>query len=930
MTDTATKESPKATSYQLLRRDVRFLGNILGEVLVHLGGRQLLDIVEDIRKTSIALRTSPNPEMLAELKRKIASLAPGMRRQVIRAFAIYFQLVNIAEQNHRLRRKRDYERSAGEGFQPGSIESAVFELKNRGVTADEVEQILNRISLELVMTAHPTEAVRRAILDIHQRIAQDIMALDDPTLTFREREHLREKLLSEVLTLWQTDELRDRKPTVLDEVRNGLYYFDETLFDVLPDVYEELERCLTKYYPERKWHVPSYLKFGSWIGGDRDGNPSVTADVTWQTLVMHRHTILSKYEEALRHLRRLLSFSSTLVDVTKELLASIREDGERLGLKAEDVWRNEKEPYRIKVSYMLEKIRNTADLSKPPSVRYASSRELMRDLQIIDRSLRNHLADYFADKYVRRLIRQVELFGFHLATLDIRQHSKEHEAAMAEILAKMGLATDYASMSEDEKVRLLSSLLEDPRPVTSPFCEYSEATKECLDVFHTVARAHEVFGPESVRSYLISMSQGPSDLLEVLVFAKEAGLYRVDSDGRVHCRLQPVPLFETIEDLHAAPDIMTTVFRIPAYRKSVEAFGDLQEIMIGYSDSNKDGGVVTANWELWTALRTLTDAADEFGIKVKFFHGRGGALGRGGMPLNRSILAQPPETLGGGIKITEQGEVLSQRYSLKGIAYRSLEQATWALVLAGEMARRPRTQLADPAWEEAMRVISEHARKKYQDLVYRDPDFLAFFKESTPLPEIGELNIGSRPVKRKNSDRFEDLRAIPWVFSWTQSRYLFPAWYAAGTGFRAYVGDDPARLEQLRRMYREWPFFRSLIDNLQMALAKADLLIAEEYAGMVRDRRTAERIFGMIREEYELTSRMILDITGQQGILDNVPVLQESIRLRNPYVDPLSHLQVRLLTELRALRERGGDDPELLREVLLTINGIAAGMRNTG
>ena len=300
------------------------------------------------------------------------------------------------------------------------------------------------------------------------------------------------------------------------------------------------------------------------------------------------------------------------------------------------------------------------------------------------------------------------------------------------------------------------------------------------------------------------------------------------------------------------------------------------------------------------------------------------------MPLNRSILAQPPETLGGGIKITEQGEVLSQRYSLKGIAYRSLEQATWALVLAGEMARRPRTQLADPAWEDAMRVISEHARKKYQDLVYRDPDFLAFFKESTPLPEIGELNIGSRPVKRKNSDRFEDLRAIPWVFSWTQSRYLFPAWYAAGTGFRAYVGDDPARLEQLRRMYREWPFFRSLIDNLQMALAKADLLIAEEYAGMVRDRRTAERIFGMIREEYELTSRMILDITGQQGILDNVPVLQESIRLRNPYVDPLSHLQVRLLTELRALRERGGDDPELLREVLLTINGIAAGMRNTG
>jgi phosphoenolpyruvate carboxylase len=921
---------PKNTTNNLLRRDVRFLGHILGEVLVNEGGEELLNTVEKIRELSKSLRAQFVPEIYEEFKNTIRNLEPGVRHNVIRAFAIYFQLVNIAEQNHRIRRKRDYERSSGEMVQPGSIESIVQDLRSKNIPVDQVKEILQSISLELVMTAHPTEAMRRAILDINLRISNDVMKLDNPNLTYREREQLREKLVGEVLTLWQTDELRGRKPTVIDEVRNGMYYFDETLFDVLPEVYQELERCLNKYYPGETWHVPSFLRFGSWIGGDRDGNPSVTANVTKETLGLHRQLALSKYEESLRELMTHVSFSSNMVSVSQELVDSIQSDREGIELKQADVWRNEKEPYRIKVTYMLEKIQNTGNDAVPESLKYTSPEQFIQDLQIIDNSLRSHYANFVADNFVAKLIRQVELFGFHLATLDIRQHSKEHENAMAEILAKMGITSDYAALGEEEKIALLTSILNDPRPITSSYLDYSESTQECLNVYKVVAEAQKEFGRNCIQSYLISMSQAASDLLEVLVFAKEAGLYRREANGSVKCTLQSVPLFETIDDLHAAPEIMSKLFSISAYRDSLDPNAPLQEIMLGYSDSNKDGGMLTANFELRMALRNITAAGKANGVKLKFFHGRGGALGRGGMPLNRSILAQPADTIGGGIKITEQGEVLSSRYSLQPIAYRSLEQATSALITAALQARNPQSHPSEPEWDGIMGQISENAQRKYQDLIFRDADFLTFFKESTPLPEIGELNIGSRPSKRKNSDRFEDLRAIPWVFAWTQSRYLLPAWYAAGSGLQSFVQGKPENLKKLKEMYEQWPYFRSMIDSLQMALAKADLLIAKEYGRMIKDQTVAKRIFGLIEQEFELTSKLILEISGQQEILDNVPVIQESIKLRNPYVDPLSYLQVELLSELRALRDKNGDDAMLLREVLLTINGIAAGLRNTG
>lgn len=580
---------------------------------------------------------------------------------------------------------------------------------------------------------------------------------------------------------------------------------------------------------------------------------------------------------------------------------------------------------------MIAKLNNVLDENKLGQVdRYHSAQDLIDDLMIIDRSLRHHFADYVADTTIRKMIRQVELFGFHTAALDVRQHSQEHENAMSEILAKMNIVEDYARLTEDGKIDLLARLLDDPRPLTSPYHQYTEGTKECLDVFRTIKRAQNEFGTGCITSYLISMTQGASDLLEVMVFAKEVGLFTKGNNGEVVSTLQAVPLFETIDDLHAASDIMQKLFNLPVYRASVKGRNELHEIMLGYSDSNKDGGVVTANWELRVAMNAITAVGNEHGVKLKFFHGRGGALGRGGMPLNRSILAQPPHTIGGGIKITEQGEVISSRYSLQGIAYRSLEQATSALITAALNGLEPQESESERHWDSIIKEISQVSLTKYQDLIFRDPDFFTFFKESTPLPEVGELNIGSRPSKRKGSDKFEDLRAIPWVFAWTQSRYLLPAWYAAGTGLQSFYQDKEENLVVLKEMYASFPFFRTLIDTVQMAVAKADLVIAKEYSAMTSNKEARDRIYGQIESEFKLTKELILKITGEAEILDDVPVIQESIRLRNPYVDPLSYMQVQLLSELRDMRERGEDDTELLREVLLTINGIAAGLRNTG
>ncbi|MDX8291582.1 phosphoenolpyruvate carboxylase [Metabacillus indicus] len=915
---TAKTETIKERDHHAaLRRDVKFLGNMLGDVLVHQGGQPLLEMVEKIREMTKSLRSHADESIYADLKAEISTLDPELRKQVIRAFAVYFHLVNIAEQNHRIRRRREYQFQEDSGKQPGSLEHAVASLKENGVSSEVIQQLLKTLSLELIITAHPTEATRRSVLEIHKRIAGLLHSLDQPIHTERERAELEDRLFNEVVILWQTDELRDRKPTVMDEVANGLYYFDETLFEVLPQIHQELELCLSKNYPGQEWHVPNFLRFGSWIGGDRDGNPNVTPEITWKTLTKQRALALRKYRESLKVLRKRLSQSTKRVAVSDELLASVQEETPLLS-KGER-WQVEHEIYRCKLTIMLKKL----DQQQPFC--YRSSDQLLQDLKMIQQSVLLHHPKGYELKSLQKLIRQVELFGFHLATLDIRNHSGEHEAAIKEIFHSVNLAEDYSSLPEEKKMQLLQDVLQDPRPLVSFKENYSKETQDVLDVFHMIRRAHKEFGTRSIEVYLISMTQSASDLLEVMVLAKEAGIYRLHPDGRIESRLNVAPLLETIDDLVAGPKIMEQLFQLDFYQKHLSEQNNLQEIMLGYSDGSKDGGTLTANWKLYKAQQEIHDMAKHYNVRLKFFHGRGGSLGRGGGPLNRSLLSQPAETLGDGVKITEQGEVLSSRYGLYDIAYRSLEQAASTLITAAAhvSTEAEQSNIRTGEWEKEMDEISSVSLSKYQELVFKDPDFLTYFKEATPLPELGALNIGSRPMSRKGSERFEDLRAIPWVFAWTQSRQLLPAWYAAGTGL------SEGNLDNLKQMYKKWPFFRSTIDNLQMALLKADLMAAREYLAMVENKHAAERIFNDIETEYVQTKKALLAITGQNELMDHIPNIQESVRLRNPYVDPLSFLQVDVISKLRKTDEES-DAGELLSEVLLTINGIAAGLRNTG
>ncbi|OIJ19461.1 phosphoenolpyruvate carboxylase [Anaerobacillus alkalidiazotrophicus] len=908
----------------LLRNDVRKLGNILGEILVHEGGISLLEKVEAIRKKAKSLRENYNEELYLSFKEEISSLKPPVRQQVIRAFSIYFHLVNIAEQNHRIRRHRQYHLHEKGCVQPISIESAVSSLKENHFSEDVIQKVLNDLSIELIITAHPTEATKRTVLETQKRISKLLQQFDNPMLLKKQRKDLDESLFNEVTALWQTDELRYRKPTVLDEVKNGLYYFDDTLFDVLPDIHEELENQLQSYYPSHSWKVPNFLFFGSWIGGDRDGNPNVTPEITWETLKLQRKLVLKKYKEAATELMKRFSQASSRVSISEELIQSVKQD-EQLYLEPGEAWPIKNEIYRRKFAVILKRLRNVGNTK----IGYRSAEELLKDLVMIKESAEKHQPANNKLKKIRKLIRQVELFGFHLATLDIRNHSGEHETAVTEILKVVNITDDYSALSENEKVAVLEKVLGEPRPLLLVEEDYSEETQEVLNVFQMIKKAHSEFGSRSIEVYLVSMTQSASDLLEVLVLAKEAGIYRLHADGTVESHLHVAPLLETVDDLIAGPGIMKTLFEMDVYRNHITERGNHQEIMLGYSDGSKDGGTLTANWKLFKAQKEIHDMAKEFNIKLKFFHGRGGSLGRGGGPLNRSILSQPAETLGDGVKITEQGEVLSSRYLLEDIAYRNLEQAASALLEASANASKNLLQgyVREKSWEDAMEEASKYALTKYQSLVFGDPDFLTYFKQATPLRELGALNIGSRPMSRKGSERFEDLRAIPWVFAWTQSRQMIPAWYAAGTGLQSFAMQNDQNLKLLQDMYKKWPFFQSTINNLQMALMKADLQTAKEYINLVEDKEIAERIFNDISDEYKRTREILLLITGNQELLDHTPTIQESVRRRNPYVDPLSFLQVHLI---KNMRETDDNYEELLTEVLLSISGVAAGLVNTG
>lgn len=921
------------TPIDQLREEVRLLGSVLGDVLREQGGEQLFATVERIRKAAIAVRTEYSAAGRAELARLVEELDLGTAAGVVRAFGTFFHLINTAEEHHRLRTLRAREIAAYPAPRHESIAAAVQTLASEGVPADEVRRLLARLAVQPVLTAHPTEARRRTVLEHLRRVGMLVARMDRPDRAPSERARQLEELRAEVTLLWQTSEMRLSAPSVLDEVRNGLYYFDESLYGVLPSIFRDLEEALATYYPGERFEVPSFIRFGSWMGGDRDGNPAVTPAVSEETLRLHRELILQKYEAEATMLARRLSISRRLVEVDPEVERAVAADlailGSEfnLGLKG-----NPDEPYRQALAVVSEKLRRTrlAGPGAPPAPdRYANPGELLDDLARIDRSLRGHRGERIADGLLADFRRRVEVFGFHLAELEFRQHAQRHTAALAEILARAGVCADYAALDEGERVALLAREIANPRPLIPAELQYTPETADVVEVFRTLRRLQRAHGEAACRTYIISMTRAVSDVLAVVLLAKEAGLVAVEGGRVVASSLDVVPLYEEIEELRRCGMVTDCLLAQPCYRALLAARGDLQQIMIGYSDSNKDGGFLAANWELYRAQRALAEVCRAHGVALKLFHGRGGAIGRGGGPTNRAILAQPAGTVDGRLKLTEQGEVIFARYANPAIAHRHLEQVTGALLLASlsPSARAAREAVA-PSWEARMDRLAERSRQTYRQLVYETPGFLEYFLQATPIQEVGRLKIGSRPASRTSSPGVRDLRAIPWVFSWTQTRCNLPGWYGLGSALDEDLRRDPGAQAELRAMYEGWPFFRSTIDNAQISLGTADMRIAELYASLVEDRVAAECIFTAIAREYERCERAILAVTGRERLLDHAPVLRRSIALRNPYVDPMNHVQVALL---RRLARASAEEAERLRAVLqATINGIAAGVQTTG
>jgi phosphoenolpyruvate carboxylase len=1014
-----------------LSRDVNTLGRLLGDVLREQEGDDGFALVEEYRAATKALRAGTSPpgdfgpggEALLE---RTHGLTLAQLRLLVRAFTAYFHLVNTAEEHHRLRVLRQRELQGGGAPRGESIRQAVLEAAQCGVPAATVQALLRSCLVEPVFTAHPTEARRRTILDKLRRLSELVERLDEPRLTETERLRLHDRVREEITALWLTEEVRQRAPTVLDEVRNGLYYFERSLWQIVPELYRDLEEALAEAYPGERFSVPSFLRFGSWIGGDRDGNPAVTAEVTERALRLHKDLALALYEQALQALQRELSIAEgaaggaapgseaagmpagsegneRAASISERLAESLAADAAAMPLLAATLeQRFSGEPYRRKLAFMLARLRaarrlNMARLQfdQPSGARaeaieiarvqdlwasgaspeaphpddariaYRRPEALRADLEAIAESLRAGGAGRLAEGAVKDLLRRVDIFGFHLARLDLRQHSAVHAAAVAEVLKVAGIEDDYLALDEPARVALLAREIENPRPLLWPHgTRYSPPTQEVIAVFRMARRMQEELGVDACNVYIISMTAGASDILTPLLFAKEAGLFWPGGPGGEEPRstLQIVPLFETIDDLHRCGRLMRDLFALPVYAKQVRAWGGLQHIMLGYSDSNKDGGYVTANWELYRAQRALADVCREAGVQLLLFHGRGGAIGRGGGPTNRAIMGQPPGTLQGRLRLTEQGEVAFYRYANPRIAHRHLEQTINAVLRASLGTAEAASVAPRAAWVEAMDALSKTARRAYRSLVYDDPAFIRYFHQATPIDQIAELRIGSRPSRRTASNRIEDLRAIPWVFSWTQSRHGLPGWYGLGAAVDAFCRQDPqgeaaeandngrttndegrrreevpalpasahARWQLLREMYAQWPFFRTLLDNAQLSLGRADLAIARLYAQLVEDQAARERIFGAIEAEWRRTERAILEIGGQTTLLEHSPVLSRSIRLRNPYVDPLSLAQVSLLQRLRRLPDDAAERAAIQRLIALTINGVAAGLQNTG
>jgi len=927
----AAKPVPSTTDKDRpLVEDIRLLGRLLGEVIREQEGLAAFELIERVRQLSVAYRIHKDASAGRVLDRLLKNLSADQTVSVIRAFSYFSHLANIAEDRQHVRRRAHHEREGN--LQDGSLAMAFERLHDADHRATEIAAALNKAFISPVLTAHPTEVQRKSILDAERAIAE-LLAERGDLYTERALDENTALMRARITQLWQTRMLRYSKLTVSDEIENALSYYHATFLRQIPRMYKAIEDALPGQ------DIAPFFRMGNWIGGDRDGNPNVTAETLHTALSRQSETALRHYLYEVHALGAELSISQILAPVTPEMLA-LAERSPDHNVHRED------EPYRralvgiyARLAATLHHLTGTEALRHAvvPQDPYASAAEFGADLAVIERSLRAHHAEALVAPRLAPLQRAVQVFGLHLATVDLRQSSDQHEAVIVELLRTARLEEDYGALDEAARRELLLKLLNDARPLRVHGAEYSPLALGELAIFEAALRMRAQFGPEAIRHYIISHTEDVSDLLEVLLLQKECGLMRGTLDGNAVADLIVSPLFETIADLRNGAPIMRQFYALPGIAELVRRSGGEQDIMLGYSDSNKDGGFFTSNWELYrteVALVTLFAQLEaEHGIRLRLFHGRGGTVGRGGGPSYQAIVAQPPGTVNGQIRLTEQGEVIASKYANPEIGLRNLE----TLVAATLEATLLHTTKAPPkAFLDAADELSQASFDAFRALVYETPGFTDYFFSATPIREIAELNIGSRPASRKSTRRIEDLRAIPWGFSWGQCRVALPGWCGFGSAVETFLGEPgdehERKLELLRKMYKQWPFFRTLLSNLDMVLAKSDLRIAARYVDLVDDRKLGKRIFGAIKAEWERTQAMLTAITGETQRLQSNPSLARSIEHRFPYLDPLNHLQVELMRRYR-MRKADDADPateRVKRGIHLSINGIAAGLRNTG
>jgi phosphoenolpyruvate carboxylase len=909
-----------------LREDIRVLGRVLGDVIGEQAGQDVLDLVESTRVEAFKIRRSEVDR--EELADRLGGLDIKSANHVIRAFSHFSLLANLAEDIHHERRRRIHRRE-GSPPQIGSLASAFRAIDAAELDAEVVARELAGALVCPVVTAHPTEVRRKTISQVQRQVA-GLLRERDRLLEIDEKQWSAQ-LWRSVLTLWQTALLRLSRLRLEDEIDEALRYYELSLFDVVPAINAEIRTALEERWPDAGLMPRPMLLPGSWIGGDRDGNPFVTADALRRATTAQAGAALGHHLRELEALRNELSMSDRLVTPTKQLYALADDSRDDSPFRAD-------EPYRRALGGISGRLAATAQgvlgrvpgpapvVELPP---YASPDELRADLDVIDASLRSHGAAELADDRLLRLREGVEVFGFHLCGLDMRQNSSVHEGVVGELLTWAGVCDDYASLDEPARVELLARELTMRRPLVRPDAELSETTRGELDVLIAAAEQVRRLGPRTIPNYVISMCESVSDVLEVAVLLKEVGLLDPGADGGPTCSVGISPLFETIDDLQAGGTTLRAMLDQPLYRSLVASRGDMQEVMLGYSDSNKDGGYLAANWALYRAELDLVEVARAEDIRLRLFHGRGGTVGRGGGPSYEAIRAQPPGAVAGALRITEQGEVIAAKYGEPDLARRNLEALVAATLESSLLDIEGLGDDAEPAYE-LLDDLAARAQQAYRALVHETPGFVDWFRAATPIRELGELNIGSRPPSRKAGDKIADLRAIPWVFSWSQARIMLPGWYGTGSALESWVDGSEEKLGRLQELHRRWPFFRSVLSNMGMVLAKTDLELAARYAELVPDEELRARVFDQITAEHERTCRMLLAITGDDALLADNPSLARSIRNRFPYLEPLHHLQVEMLRRRREGDDSGDDEELIRRNIQLTINGIATALRNSG